>query len=143
MLQHSYNLAERYFGDMKSKIISIGNSKGVIIPSSFMKDLGLTDAVEMEVGMFSEFIRAKLTQRYGKELESIADCHDLAAQISEVTKFKLSAETLGDLFGIHSKRKEPALFTAEVIAHYLGCHSSNQMRDEYNQQKYELLGGNN
>ena len=84
MLKHSYNLAERYFGDMKSKI-----------------------------------------------------------QISEVTKFKLSAETLAGLFGIHSKRKEPALFTAEVIAQYLGYHSGNQMRDEYNQQKYELLGGNN
>ena len=49
MLQHSYNFAERCFNDMKSKIISIGNSKGIIIPSSFMKDLGLTDAVEMEV----------------------------------------------------------------------------------------------
>jgi antitoxin MazE len=49
MLQHSYNFVERYFNDMKSKIISIGNSKGVIIPSSFMKDLGLTDSVEMEV----------------------------------------------------------------------------------------------
>jgi hypothetical protein len=90
--------------------------------------------------MFSEFIQAKLTQQYGKELESIADCHDLAAQISEVTKFKLSAETLGDLFGIHSKRKEPALFTAEVIAQYLGYNSSNQMRLEYNQKKFELLG---
>ena len=49
MLQHSYNFAERCFNDMKSKIISIGNSKGIIIPSSFMKDLGLTDTVEMEV----------------------------------------------------------------------------------------------
>ena len=49
MLQHSYNFTERYFGGMKSKIISIGNSKGVIIPASFMKELGLTDALEMEV----------------------------------------------------------------------------------------------
>lgn len=93
--------------------------------------------------MFSEFIQAKLTQRYGKELESIADCHVLAVQISDMTKFKLSAETLAGLFGIHSKRKEPALFTAEVIAQYIGYHSSNQMRDEYNQEKFELLGRNN
>jgi antitoxin MazE len=49
MLQHSYNFVGSNFHDMKSKIISIGNSKGVIIPSSFMKDLGLTDSVEMEV----------------------------------------------------------------------------------------------
>jgi hypothetical protein len=93
--------------------------------------------------MFSEFIQSKLTQRYGKELESIADCHALATQISEVTKFKLSTETLAGLYGIHSKRKEPTLFTEEVIAQYLGYHSSNQMRDEYNQQKFEMLGKNN
>jgi antitoxin MazE len=67
MLQHSYNLAERYFGDMKSKIISIGNSKGVIIPSSFMKDLGLTDAVEMEVVENTLVIRPVSKVREGWE----------------------------------------------------------------------------
>ena len=67
MLQHSYNFVERYLGDMKSKIISIGNSKGVIIPSSFMKDLGLTDAVEMEVVENTLVIRPVSKVREGWE----------------------------------------------------------------------------
>lgn len=71
MLQHSYNFAERYLRDMKSKIISIGNSKGVIIPSSFMKDLGLTDSVEMEVVENTLVIRSASIARKGWE-EQIA-----------------------------------------------------------------------
>lgn len=65
MLQHSYNLAEISLIDMKSKIISIGNSKGVIIPSSFMKDLGLTDSVEMEVVENTLVIRPISSARKG------------------------------------------------------------------------------
>ncbi len=67
MLKHSYNFAERCFNDMKSKIISIGNSKGIIIPSSFMKDLGLTDAVEMEVVENTLVIRPVAKVREGWE----------------------------------------------------------------------------
>ena len=67
MLKHSYNFAERYFNDMKSKILSIGNSKGVIIPSSVMKDLGLTDAVEMEVVENTLVIRPVSKVREGWE----------------------------------------------------------------------------
>jgi antitoxin MazE len=67
MLQHSYNFAERYLNDMKSKIISIGNSKGVIIPASFMKELGLTDAVEMEVVENTLVIRPVSKVREGWE----------------------------------------------------------------------------
>jgi len=71
MLQHSYNFAERKLVDMKSKIISIGNSKGVIIPSSFIKDLGLTDSVEMEVVENTLVIRPVSIARRGWE-EQIA-----------------------------------------------------------------------
>ena len=53
--------------DMKSKIISIGNSKGVIIPASFMKELGLTDAVEMEVVENTLVIRPVSKVREGWE----------------------------------------------------------------------------
>lgn len=67
MLQHSYNFVERYLGDMKSKIISIGNSKGVIIPASFMKELGLTDALEMEVVENTLVIRPISNARIGWE----------------------------------------------------------------------------
>lgn len=67
MLQHSYNFVERYQGDMKSKIISIGNSKGVIIPASFMKELGLTDALEMEVVANTLVIRPISNARSGWE----------------------------------------------------------------------------
>ncbi len=57
--------------DMKSKIIPIGNSKGVIIPSSFMKDLGITDSVEMEVVENTLVIRPVYSARKGWE-EQIA-----------------------------------------------------------------------
>ena len=87
MLQHSYNLAERYFGDMKSKIISIGNSKGVIIPSSFMKDLGLTDSVEMEVVDNTLVIRAVSNARKGWE-----------EQIALVAKSDKSNDRMPDFF---------------------------------------------
>jgi antitoxin MazE len=71
MLKQCYNFVERYFNDMKSKIIPIGNSKGVIIPSSFMKGLGLTDSVEMEVVENTLVIRAVSSARKGWE-EQIA-----------------------------------------------------------------------
>jgi antitoxin MazE len=71
MLQHSYNFAGSNFHNMKSKIIPIGNSKGIIIPSSFMKDLGLTDSVEMEVLENTLVIRAVSSARKGWE-EQIA-----------------------------------------------------------------------
>lgn len=67
MLQHSYNFVERYMSCMKSKIISIGNSKGVIIPTSFIKELGLTDAVEMEVVENTLIIRPVSKVREGWE----------------------------------------------------------------------------
>ena len=65
MLKQCYNFAGSNFLDMKSKIISIGNSKGVIIPSSFMKDLGLTDSVEMEVVENTLVIRPVSNARKG------------------------------------------------------------------------------
>jgi antitoxin MazE len=87
MLQHSYNFAERYLRDMKSKIISIGNSKGVIIPSSFMKDLGLTDSVEMEVVENTLVIRPISSARKGWE-----------EKIAQVAKSDKSNERLPDFF---------------------------------------------
>ena len=87
MLQHSYNFAERCFNDMKSKIISIGNSKGIIIPSSFMKDLGLTDAVEMEVVENTLVIRPVSSARKGWE-----------QQIAVVAKSDKSKDRLPDFF---------------------------------------------
>jgi antitoxin MazE len=87
MLQHSYNFAERYLNGMKSKIISIGNSKGVIIPSSFMKDLGLTDSVEMEVVENTLVIRPMSSARKGWE-----------QQIALVAKSDKSNDRLPDFF---------------------------------------------
>lgn len=87
MLQHSYNFEERYLNDMKSKIISIGNSKGVIIPSSFMKDLGLTDSVEMEVVEKTLVIRPISSARKGWE-----------QQIAIVAKSDKSNDRLPDFF---------------------------------------------
>ena len=87
LLQHSYNFAGIYLNDMKSKIISIGNSKGVIIPSSFMKDLGLTDSVEMEVVDNTLVIRAVSNARKGWE-----------EQIALVAKSDNSNDRMPDFF---------------------------------------------
>jgi antitoxin MazE len=87
MLQHSYNFVGSNFHDMKSKIISIGNSKGVIIPSSFMKDLGLTDAVEMEVVENTLVIRPVSSARKGWE-----------QQIALAAKSDKSNDRLPDFF---------------------------------------------
>jgi antitoxin MazE len=87
MLKLSYNLAERKLVDMKSKIISIGNSKGVIIPSSFMKDLGLTDSVEMELVENTLVIRPISSARKGWD-----------EQIALVAKADKSNDRLPDFF---------------------------------------------
>ena len=87
MFQHSYNFVERYLRDMKSKIISIGNSKGVIIPSSFMKNLGLTDSVEMEVVENTLVIRPVSSARKGWE-----------EQIALAAKSDKSKDRLPDFF---------------------------------------------
>jgi antitoxin MazE len=87
MLQHSYNFVGSNFHDMKSKIISIGNSKGVIIPSSFMKDLGLTDSVEMEVVDNTLVIRPVSSARKGWE-----------QQIALAAKSDKSNDRLPDFF---------------------------------------------
>ena len=72
---------------MKSKIISIGNSKGVIIPSSFMKDLGLTDSVEMEVVDNTLVIRPISSARKGWE-----------QQITQIAKSDEGSDRLSDFF---------------------------------------------
>jgi len=87
MLQHSYNFVGRYLNDMKSKIIPIGNSKGIIIPSSFMKDLGLTDSVEMDVVENTLVIRAVSSARKGWE-----------EQITLAAKSDKSNDRLPDFF---------------------------------------------
>ena len=87
MLQHSYNFVGSNFHDMKSKIISIGNSKGVIIPSSFMKDLGLTDSVEMEVVDNTLVIRPISSARKGWE-----------QQIALIAKSDEGSDRLPDFF---------------------------------------------
>jgi antitoxin MazE len=87
MLQHSYNFEESFLNGMKSKIISIGNSKGVIIPSSFLKDLGLTDAVEMEVVENTLVIRSVSKVREGWE-----------ERIAQAAKGDLGKDRLPDFF---------------------------------------------
>ncbi|MFA9219882.1 MAG: AbrB/MazE/SpoVT family DNA-binding domain-containing protein [Sediminibacterium sp.] len=72
---------------MKSKIISIGNSKGVIIPSSFMKELGLTDAVEMEVVENTLVIRPISKVRDGWE-----------EQIAQASKGDAGKDRMPDFF---------------------------------------------
>lgn len=89
--------------------------------------------------MYSEFIQLKIEERSAKLIVSSCDCRRLALHIFERTNFKLSTATLEALFGINSRRMEPALFTAEVLANYLGYKSSAHLRSEFNQLKFKEL----
>lgn len=66
MLQQSYNLREIDL-TMKARIISIGNSKGIIIPSALMKQLSLEEDVEMEVENGALVVRPTKASRAGWE----------------------------------------------------------------------------
>jgi len=89
--------------------------------------------------MFSEFIRSKAQERYGKLILCSSDCLQLALHIFEQTNLKISEATISGLFGIKCNRKEPSLFTLEVFAEYLGYDSSSQMRTEFNTKRFEEL----
>jgi antitoxin component of MazEF toxin-antitoxin module len=43
---------------MKTKIVKVGNSKGVIIPASFIKECHLKEEVEMEIQQSGIFIKS-------------------------------------------------------------------------------------
>jgi antitoxin component of MazEF toxin-antitoxin module len=55
MLLQSYNLQE-ILQAMKAKIISVGNSKGIIIPATFLKQLSFQEEVELEVEEGASFV---------------------------------------------------------------------------------------
>ena len=48
---------------MKTKIIKIGNSRGIRIPKSVIQDSGLTDEVEFEIGDGQIIIKSLSTHR--------------------------------------------------------------------------------
>ena len=89
--------------------------------------------------MFSEFIRSKVQERYGKLISCSSDCLHLALHIIKRTDLKISEATIIGLFGIQSNRKEPSLYTLEVCAKYLGYDSSAQLRREFNRIKFAEL----
>jgi hypothetical protein len=93
--------------------------------------------------MFSIFIQSKVEEQLGNSIERFCDCERIALSIFEQTDLKISAATLEDLFGINSKRKEPALFTLEVLAFYLGYASGVQLRSDYNHFEFERLNATN
>lgn len=93
--------------------------------------------------MFSLFIQSKVEEQLGKSIESVDDCERLARSIFEQTDLRISGATLRGLFGINTKRKEPSLFTSEVLAIYLGYSSSVQLRLDCNQFEFEQLNSTN
>lgn len=66
MLQQSYNLQENACF-MKARIIAIGNSKGLIIPATMLKQLALEEDVEIEVEDGALIVRPKKVARVGWE----------------------------------------------------------------------------
>jgi hypothetical protein len=89
--------------------------------------------------MFSEFIQKKLEARCEKLFRDGNFLEHLAGDIFERTNFKISSATLEAFFGMHSQRVEPALFTLEVLACYLGYMSSAQMRADFNLLEFKKL----
>jgi antitoxin MazE len=66
MLLQSYNLQE-IPQVMKAKIISVGNSKGIIIPATFLKQLSFQEEVELEVEEGALVVRPVNQSRLGWE----------------------------------------------------------------------------
>ena len=66
MLLQSYNLQE-IPQMMKARIISVGNSKGIIIPATFLKQLSIQDEVELEVEEGALVVRPVNQARLGWE----------------------------------------------------------------------------
>jgi hypothetical protein len=93
--------------------------------------------------MFSIFIQSKVEEQLGNSIENVCDCERVALSIFEQTNLKISTTTLESLFGINSKRKEPSLFTSEVLAIYLGYSSGVQLRSEFKHLEFERLNSTN
>ena len=66
MLLQSYNLQE-IPQVMKARIISVGNSKGIIIPATFLKQLSFEDEVEIEIEEGALVVRPVNQSRLGWE----------------------------------------------------------------------------
>lgn len=52
---------------MKARIISVGNSKGIIIPATFLKQLSFQEEVELEVEEGALIVRPLNQSRLGWE----------------------------------------------------------------------------
>ena len=89
--------------------------------------------------MFSLFIQSKVEEQLGNSIENVCDCECVSLSIFEKIDMRISGATLAEVFGINSRRMEPALFTAEVLANYLGYKSSAHLRSEFNQLKFKEL----
>ena len=93
--------------------------------------------------MFSLFIQSKVEEKLGNSIQGFSDSERIAFSVFEQTDMRISAATIEELFGINSKRKEPSLFTSEVLAIYLGYSSGIQLRSDYNQSEFERLNSTN
>lgn len=89
--------------------------------------------------MYSEFIQAKVLERFGKPVKCIEDCKHLVLNILACTSFRISETSLVNLFGINSQLNEPKLYALGVLAIYLGYDSNAQMRADFNSQKFNAL----
>jgi len=76
---------------MKSKIVKVGNSKGVIIPVSFIKEFHLEEEVEMEIQDNGILIRPIQHPRAGWEeafKDLSEDKNQLALEDFPATEFE-------------------------------------------------------
>ncbi len=70
--------------------------------------------------MLSPVIKQQIEQRLGKPVRYHSDCEHLSIDIENITKQKVSINTLKRLFGFINGVSEPRLYTLDTIAIYLG-----------------------
>lgn len=70
--------------------------------------------------MVSPVIKKMLEEKLGRELRYSSDCEYLSYEIENVTKQRVSTNTLKRLLGFIQGVQEPRLYTLDAIARYLG-----------------------
>ena len=82
--------------------------------------------------MLDKNIIKLLEEKSGNPLDSSSDCERLALDIESETGEKLGFTTLKRLLGFTSEQAEPRQSTLEILAHYLGFNSYEEVEDVIN-----------
>lgn len=73
--------------------------------------------------MLSEIIKNKIEAKFGERIRYSRQCEFLAEKITSECKCNISASTLRRLFGFAKSKKQPRVYTLDILANYIG-HST-------------------